>query len=150
MGNNYGTHPPFLSRHLVPQNLRNIIFLFIFSILDGGPRKVNDLLTSPSNQFRDYSIWNRIEKLVPQHWNFAPQTLKTLKKTYHVVFKLDFLVKSGFPKNPPGICPRQPPGGFIFPEMTQQNSDYIGQPSKSSFFDKMASFFFFGPQLTPY
>ena len=35
---------------------------------------------SPSNQFRDYSIWNRIEKSVPQHWNFAPQALKPSKQ----------------------------------------------------------------------
>ena len=27
MGNNYGTHPPLLSRHLTLQNLRNTIFL---------------------------------------------------------------------------------------------------------------------------
>ena len=39
----------------------------IFSIL-GGPKKVNDLLTSPSNQFRDYFIRNRLEKLVPLNY----------------------------------------------------------------------------------
>ena len=98
VGNNSGTHPPFLSRHLTLQNLRNINFLLIFPILGRSPGKVNDLLTSPSNHFRDYSIWNRIEKLVPQHWNFAPQTLKTFKKHDRIVFKLDFLVKFGFPK----------------------------------------------------
>ena len=112
VGNNSGTHPPVLSRHLVPQNLGRIMFLVIFSILDGGPRKVNDLLTSPSNQFRDYSIWNRIEKLVPQHWNFAPQTLKTLKQTDQSVFKLDFLVKYGFPKTR-DLSPAVPRGFYI-------------------------------------
>ena len=75
-----GWIPVRLSRHLILQNLRNMNFLVIFSILDGGPRKVNDLLTSPSNQFRDYHIWNRIEKLMPQHWNLSPRTLKTLKQ----------------------------------------------------------------------
>jgi hypothetical protein len=105
--------------------------LLIFSILDGGPRKVNDLLTSPSNQFRDYSIWNRIEKLVPQHWNFAPQTSKTFQKKQSV-FKLDFLMKSGFPKTR-DLSPAAPPRGFIFPEMTRQQifSGNIGQPSKN-------------------
>ena len=34
MGNFYGTHPPFFSRHLTLQNLRNINFLFDFSIFD--------------------------------------------------------------------------------------------------------------------
>ena len=104
VGNNSGTHPPFFSRHLVPQNLRNINFLLIFSILDGGPRKVNDLLTSPSNQFRDYFIWNRIEKLMPQLWNFSPQTLKTFKKNWPTCFQtLTFCRNLGFQK--PWICP---------------------------------------------
>ena len=95
------THPPLFSRHLVPQNLRNINFHIILSIFPWDQQKVNDLLTSPSNEVRDYSIWNRIEKLVPQHWNFAQRTLKTLKTTDQSVFKLDFFVKSWFPK--PGI-----------------------------------------------
>ena len=34
VGNNYGTHPPLVSRHLTLQNLRNIIFLLYFSIFD--------------------------------------------------------------------------------------------------------------------
>ena len=34
MGNNSRTHPPLLSRHLTLQNLRNIKFLFDFSIFD--------------------------------------------------------------------------------------------------------------------
>ena len=95
----------------------------IFSILGRSRTKVNVLLTSPSNQFRDYSIWNRIEKLVPQHWNFAPQTLKTLKTTDQSVFKLDILVKSGFPKTR-DLSPTAPPGGFIFPEMTPKRNSF--------------------------
>ena len=136
-----GLTPPLWSRHLTLQNLRNINFLVIFSILDGGPRKVNDLLTSQSNQFRDYSIWNRIEKLVPLNWNFAPHTLKTLKNTIKLFSNLDFLQKSGFPKT--RICPRQPPGGFIFPEMTPKKkyvSWKLQKHQKSSFFNKMAPF----------
>ena len=95
-GNNSWTHPPFFSRHLVPQNVGNIIF----SILDWGPKKVNVLLTSPSNQFRDYFIWNRIEKLMPQHWNFSPQTLKTLKTTDQLVFKPRLFAEIWVSKNP--------------------------------------------------
>ena len=112
VGNNYGTHPPLLSRHLTLQNLRNITVLVILSMLDGGPRKVNDLLTSPSNQFRDYSIWNRIEKLVPQDWNFEPRTLKTLQKTTKLFPNLDFLQKSGFPKTQ-DLSPAAPRGVYI-------------------------------------
>ena len=37
-------------------------------------------------------------EVVPQHWNFAPQTLKTLQKTANVFSNLDFLQKSWFPK----------------------------------------------------
>ena len=132
MGNNYGTHPPFFSRQLVAQNLRNIQFIFIFSILDGGPRKVNDLLTSLSNQFRDYSIWNRIEKIVPQHWNFAPLTLKTLQETTKLFSNLYFLPKSGFPKTR-DLSPAAP-GGFIFPEMTTPNKSGKLQKHKNRHF----------------
>ena len=103
---------PLLSRHLTLQNLRNINFLIVFPILDGGPRKVNDLLTSPSNPFRDYSIWNRIEQFVPQHWNFAPQILKTLQKTAKLFSHLDFLAKYGFPKTR-DLSPVAPGGVYI-------------------------------------
>ena len=129
--NNYGTHPPFFSRHLVPQNLGNINLIFIFSILDRGPRKVNDLLASPSNQFRDYSIWNRIDKLVPLNWNCAPQTLKALQKTTKLFSNLDFLVKSGFPTTR-DLSPAAPRGVSWKWQKHQ----------KSSFFDKMDFFLF--------
>ena len=93
-----GLIPPFF-RDIWSHKTSETLFLFvIFSILDWVQQKVNDLLTSPSNQFRDYHTWNRIEKLMPQHWNFAPQTLKTLQKTTNLFSNLDFLPKSGFPK----------------------------------------------------
>ena len=57
-----------------------------------------NLPTSPKNQFRDYHAWNRIEKLMPQHWQTVPQTFKTLRKTANLFSNLDFLPKSGFPK----------------------------------------------------
>ena len=50
------------------------------------------------NQFRDYHAWNRIEKLMPQHWTNFPHTFKTLRKTANLFSNLDFSPKSGFPK----------------------------------------------------
>ena len=78
---------------------------------------------------------------------------KNLKKNRPTRFQtLTFGRNLGFQK--PGICPRQPPGGFIFPEMTppqkkRNKNDNIGQPLKSPCFDKMASFFmlFVGPMF---
>ena len=88
-----------MDRDIWSHKTSETLFLFvIFSILDWVQQKVNDLLTSPNNQFRDYHTWNRIEKLMPQHWNFAPQTLKTLQKTTNLFSNLNFLPKSGFPK----------------------------------------------------
>ena len=98
VGNNYWLDPPFFSRHLVPQNVGNIVVVCYFLNIGSESNKINVLLTSPSNQFRDYFIWNRIEKLMPQLWNFSPQTLKTLKKLTNLFSNLDFLPKSGFPK----------------------------------------------------
>ena len=98
MGNNSWMDSPFFSRHLVPQNVGNIMLFVIFSILDLVQQKVNVLGTSPRNQFRDYHTWNRIEKLMPQLWNFSPHTFKTLQKTANLFSNLDFLPKSGFPK----------------------------------------------------
>ena len=98
MGNNSWTHPSFF-RDIWSHRTSETLFVFvIFSILDWVQQKVNVLLTSPSNQFRDYHTWNRIEKLMPLNWNFAPQTLKTLHKTTNVFSNLDFLQKYGFPK----------------------------------------------------
>ena len=82
-----GLIPPFF-RDMWSHKTSETLFVFvIFSILDWGPTKVNVLLTSPGNQFRDYFIWNLIEKLMPQLWNFSPRTLKTLKQTDQLVFK---------------------------------------------------------------
>ena len=98
MGNNSWTHPAFF-RDIWSHRTSETVFVFvIFSILYWVQLKVNDLFTSPNNQFRDYHTWNRIEKLMPQHWNFAPRTLKTLQKTTSLFSNLDFLQKSGFPK----------------------------------------------------
>ena len=98
MGNNSWTHPPFFSRHLVPQNVGNIIFVCYFLNIGLGSKQINVLSTSPRNQFRDYHTWHRIEKLMPQLWNFLPHTLKTLQTTANLFSNLDFLPKSEFPK----------------------------------------------------
>ena len=62
-------------------------FLVIFSIFGGGPRKVDDLPTSPINQFRDHFIRNRIEKLVPVNYRFPTGNKKTPKQIDTTVFK---------------------------------------------------------------
>ena len=99
MGNNSWTHPPFCFATSGPTKRRKHYFCLLFSqYWTGVQTKINVLLTSPSNQFRDYFIWNRIEKLMPQHWNFSPQTLKTFKKLTNLFSNLDFLQKSEFPK----------------------------------------------------
>ena len=76
MGNNIRTHPPRVSQDLVSQNLKTLIFLLFFQYWGGGPRKVNDLLTSPINQFRLFYS-NRIEKLVPLNYRFPTGNQKT-------------------------------------------------------------------------
>ena len=57
-----------------------------------------NLRTSPTNQFRDYHAWNRIEKLMPQLWERNPLTLKTFRKTDNLFSNLDYWPKSEFPK----------------------------------------------------
>ena len=89
---------PLFFRDIWSHRTSETFFLFvIFSIL-GRSRNKHVLGTSPRNQFRDYSIWNRIEKLMPQFWNFSPHTFKKLQKTTTLFSNLDFLPKSGFPK----------------------------------------------------
>ena len=91
MGNNSWIHPPFFWRHLVPQNVGNIIFGCYFLNIGLGPKKVNGLAICSKNQFRDYFIRNRLEKLVPLNWNFAPQNLKNRrKKPTNLFSNLDF------------------------------------------------------------
>ena len=102
--------------HLVSQNLRNINFLVIFSIFHfggWGPRKVDDLVTSPINQFRDYFIRNRLEKLVPVNYRFPTGNKKTLKQIDQTVFKPRLLAEIWVSKNP-GLVSGSPPGGVYF------------------------------------
>ena len=100
VGNNYWMDSAFVSRHLVPQNVGNIICVFFsqycvcyFLNLSRNP----NLRTSPKNQFRDYHAWNRIEKLMPLNWKNT-QTFEILRKTANLFSNLDFLPNSGFPE----------------------------------------------------
>ena len=106
-----GWIPVKLSRHLTLQNLRLMIFLVIFAMF-GGPRKTDDLPTSPNNQFRDYFIRNHIAKIVPLKWSFAPQTSKTYGKSTKLFSILDLLPKYGFPKTL-DLSPVPPRGVYI-------------------------------------
>ena len=82
MGNNYGMDSPRVSRDLVLQNLKTLIFLLFsqYPSWGGGPKKVDDLPTSPINQFRDDFIRNRIEKLVPVNYRFPTGNKTTSTK----------------------------------------------------------------------
>ena len=77
MGNNYGMD----SRQIIagsgltkPGNINFLVIFSIFHFWGRGPIKVDDLLTSPINQFRDYFIRNRLEKLVPVNNITSPGT----------------------------------------------------------------------------
>ena len=123
------------------------MFLLLFQYWMGGPRKVNNLPTSPNNQFRDYFIWNRIEKLVPLNWNFAPRTFKAGKQIDQTVFKSWLFAEIWVSKNP-GFVPRQPLGVYISRNDPQKTkSGKLQKHQKSALFEKMASFFMPGEPL---
>ena len=142
MGNNSWMDSPFFVRDIWSHKTSETLFLFvILSILDWAQQKVNVLLTSPSNQFRDYFIWNRIEKLVPLNWNFAPQTLKTLQETTKLFSNLNLLPKSGFPKTR-DLSPAAHRGVYISRNAPPKNKYGKWQKHQTSLlFDEMASFF---------
>ena len=77
MGNNYGMDS---RRILAPSGLTKLekhafsCYFLNISFWGWGPIKVDDLLTSPINQFRDYFIRNRLEKLVPVNNITSPGT----------------------------------------------------------------------------
>ena len=142
VGNNSGTHPFFFPRHLVPQNLRNIMFVCNFLNIGLGSKTKQ----CPSH-FSKQSI-PRLFYLEPHRkvnattLELSTTNFKNLKTNRPTRFRtLICWWNLGLQK--PGICPRQPPGGFIFPEMTPQQifSGNLDTLPKSSFFYKMASFF---------
>ena len=102
VGNNSWTHPPFFWRHLVPQNVGNIIVVcyflniafVIFSILSQNQngtslRKNNSGTTTLGTASK--SECHNIGKQ-------STRTFKTLWKTANLFSNLDFSPKSGFPK----------------------------------------------------
>ena len=99
VGNNSWTHPPFFWRHLVPQNVGNIIcgcyFLNIVFVIFSILSQIQNGTSLRKN--RDYHAWNRIEKWMPQHYaNFLK--LLNFTKNGQLVFKPWLLPKSEFPK----------------------------------------------------
>ena len=88
--------------HLVSQNLKTLIFLFFSQYPSwgvGSNKKSIDLPTSPINQFRDYFIRNRIEKLVPVNYRFPTGNKKTSKKRPNRFQTLPFGRNLGFQKS---------------------------------------------------
>ena len=147
VGNNSWMDSPFF-RDIWSHKTSETLFSFvIFSIL-GRSRK-----NQCSRHFSKKSIPGLFylephRKVNATTLELFTTNFKNLKQNRPTSFQtLIFLWNLGFQQ--PGICPRQPPGGVIFPEMIPQQifSDNIGQPSKSSFFDKMALFvlFFLAP-----
>ena len=87
-----------------PENINFLVIFSIFHFWGWGPRKVNDLLTSPINQFRDYFIRNRLEKLVPANYRFPTDNKKNIKINRPNRFQtLTFGRNLGFQKTE--ICP---------------------------------------------
>ena len=98
MGNNSWMNSPFFSRHLVPQNVGNIIFVCYFLNIGLGPTN-----SQCSRHFSKKSIPG-LPYLEP-HRKVNATTLKLfatnfffLQKTAKLFSNLDFLPKSGFPK----------------------------------------------------
>ena len=86
--------PPFFRDVWSHKTSETLILFVIFSILGRSRIEIKIFTLLRKKQFRDYHAWNRIEKLMPQLWNFSPQTLKTA----NLFSNLDFLPKSGFLK----------------------------------------------------
>ena len=63
-----------------PTKRRKHYLCLLFSQYWVGVEQINVLGTSPRNQFRDYSIWDRIEKLMPQHCTNFLKLLKLYEK----------------------------------------------------------------------
>ena len=72
-----GLVPPIYRPIWLYKTRETLIFLLFsqyFTLEGVGPTKVDDLVTSPNNQFRDYFIRNRLEKLVPVINITSPRT----------------------------------------------------------------------------
>ena len=133
MGNNSWTHFPFFSRHLVAQNVGNIIVVCFFSIL-GRSRTENPCSPHFSKQSIPGLFYLKPHRKVSAtELELFTTNFKNLKKTDQPVFKPCFVCQIWVSNNP-GFVPGSPPGGFTFPEMTPQKhifSGNIGYPSKN-------------------
>ena len=112
MGNNSWTHPPFFWRHLVPQNVGNIIvvcyFLNIAFVIFSILRQIQNG-TSFRKKNSGTTTAGTASKI--QYLNII-QIFKISKKTANLFSNLDFLVKSGFPKTRE-LSPAAPRGVYI-------------------------------------
>ena len=113
VGNNSWTHPLFFSRHLVPQNVGNIIFVCYFLNIGSESKK-----RQCSRHFSKKSIPGLFylephRKVNATILELFTTNFKNLKKKRPTRFQtLTVWWNMGFQK--PGICPRQPPGGFLY------------------------------------
>ena len=103
MGNNSWMDSAFFWRHLVPQNVGNIIFGCYFLNIGLGPKQINGLAICSKNQFREYHAWNRIKKLMPQHCTHFLKLLKLYEKRSTCFQTLTFCRNMSFQKS--WICP---------------------------------------------
>ena len=148
MGNDSWMDSAFFLRHLVPQNIGNLIFGCYFLNIGIGPKKINGLAICSKNQFRDYFIRNRLEKLVPLNWNFAPRNLKNRKKRPTCFQTLTFCRNLSFQKS--WICPwiskDFPPHGFPTPWIL----DFRGGRGSGRQKTRLDADFFWAPSLREY
>ena len=97
MGNNSWMDSVFFSRHLVEQNVGNIIFVCYFLNIGLGPKKVNGLAICSKNQFGLLYLKPH-RKVNATTLELSDTNLKKFKKPTNPFSNLDFLVKYGFPK----------------------------------------------------
>ena len=122
MGNKSWTHPPFFATS-GPTKRRKHYCCLLFSQYWAGVEK-----SKWSRHFSKQSIPGLFylephRKVNATTLELFTTNFKNLKKNRPTRFQtLTFGRNLGFQK--PGICPRQPPGGFIFPEMTPTNKSF--------------------------
>ena len=111
--------------HLVSQNLKTLIFLLFSQDWGGVQNKsmISSLLIY--NQFRYHTHKIRLEKLVPLNYRFPTENKKSSNEIDQTVFKLDFGLKSGFPKTR-DLSPVAPRGVYIsrnYPKTKQKSGN---------------------------
>ena len=113
VGNNSWTHPPFFSRHLVAQNLRNINFLRIFAIFPWGPTK-NHMSFYNSYPIKFVTMLKRSALKSQCHCQkFRTGFQKIIKRNQPNRFQTRLFAEIWVSKNP-GLVSGSPPGGLYF------------------------------------